>query len=97
MNWIDDSLDRLLRTAAMAPKEHPGELPFPVEAHLLARWRLCHSQGLSPWLLRWLRIGLACACLLMLAAFLISRQQMNWNPEEELTMPSAVVNLALSR
>jgi hypothetical protein len=97
MNSIDKCLDRLLRAAAAAPQDQPGELPFTIEARVLGRWRSSRAQGQSPWLLPWLRIGLACACLVMLAAFVLSLQHLNRSSEEEWTMPSAVVNLALTR
>lgn len=97
MNSIDNYLDRLLRAAAAAPEQSPGELPFPVEAQVLGHWRSARAQSQSPWLLPWLRTGLACACLLMVAALVLSLQHMNRSAEEEWTMPSAVVNLALTR
>jgi hypothetical protein len=97
MNSIDQHLDRLLRAAAAAPAKQPGELPFAVEGRVLGQWRTLRSQAPSPWLLPWLRIGLACACLVTLTACLLSLQRLNRSSEEEWTMPSAVVNLALNR
>jgi len=97
MNWTDPRLDRLLRAAAAAPQKKPGELPFPVVARVLGHWRSARAQGSSPWLLPWLRMGLACACLLMLLACWLSLQHLDRSREDDWTVPSAVVNLALTR
>ena len=97
MNSIDKHLDRLLRAAARVPAEPPSELPFAVETRVLGRWRATRSEGQSPWLLPWLRLGLGFACLVMLAALALSLQEINRSTEEEWTMPTAVMNLALTR
>ena len=39
MKSFDRSLQKLLDAAARAPKEAPSQLPFALEARVLARWR----------------------------------------------------------
>jgi len=90
-------LDRLLKAAAGAPRREPGELPFAVEARVLAHWRQAPAERQWLMLAPLLRRALACACLLMALAMAVSFLQTPRASFEEWATLNADVNLALSR
>lgn len=91
-------LDRLLRAAAAVPQPAPGELPFAVEARVLASWRARPAADDIWMLLPIFRRGLLAACALMVVALALSVQQWNRPDQtEEWEVPALVVNVALSR
>lgn len=63
MNSSDHPLDRLLKSAARAPKSAPGPAPFAVEARVLAAWRAARNDE-GDFLIGWFRRATLCACTL---------------------------------
>jgi hypothetical protein len=63
MNSQNDPLDRLLKSAARAPKAEPGAPRFALEASVLARWRSGPNED-GDFLVGWFRRATLCACAL---------------------------------
>jgi hypothetical protein len=97
MKAIHSCLDRLLNAAAAAPRREAGELPFAMEARVLAHWRQAPAQRQWLMLAPLLRRALACACLLMALAMAVSLLQTPRASLEQWTALNADVNLALTR
>lgn len=68
MNHPDDPLDRLLASAARAPRPEPGDAPFTVEARVLGGWRAARTDSNDYYLLSWLRRAAFCAAVLAVAS-----------------------------
>ncbi len=89
MNEVDADLDRLLRTAAAAPKPAEMEAPFGFETRVVALWRgrgLTNGNGLRSFR-RVFQGVVASASLVMVCASLGAYWQFSEN--DELTEPSA--------
>lgn len=67
MNPSNDPLDRLLKSAARAPKAEPGPASFALEARVLAAWRTTRNDD-GDFLLGWFRRATLCACALAVAS-----------------------------
>ena len=68
MKPLDHQLDRLLKSAAAAPRPAPGEAPFPLEARVLAGWRgLAPGEG-GDFFVAWFRRAAIFGCTLALAS-----------------------------
>jgi hypothetical protein len=67
MNPGNDPLDRLLRSAAHAPRTETNPPPFALEARVLGEWRFTPADD-GGYLLAWLRRAAICACLVALAS-----------------------------
>jgi hypothetical protein len=63
-----DPLDRLLESAARAPRPVPSEPSFALESRVMAAWRAASSTDEGAWLVRWLRRATALACLVVLVS-----------------------------
>jgi hypothetical protein len=68
MNPGNDPLDRLLKSAARAPRAETGAARFALEARVLGGWRAMAQTDNSDFLLAWLRRAAICACVLALAS-----------------------------
>jgi hypothetical protein len=68
MNPGNDPLDRLLKSAARAPRPETGAARFALEARVLGAWRATAQTDNSDFLLAWLRRAAICACVLALAS-----------------------------
>jgi hypothetical protein len=97
MSSMDKHLDRLLKAAAAAPMEAPQELPFAVEARVLAHWRASQTVDAGQGVLRLFRLGLACAGTLMVAAAVVSLIEIRQTSADQWDLPNATVNMALMR
>ena len=97
MSDINEQLDRLLRRAASAPRPAADlvEVPFPVQARVLAAWRAGRAEGgdLSG-LLRWFRLGLACAGAVAALAVAVSWPAIPKDAADEITV-SASADVAM--
>lgn len=96
MSDINEQLDRLLRRAASArPAADLAEVPFPVQARVLAAWRAGRTEGGElAGLLRWFRLGLACASAVAALAIVASWQGVQNEPADEITI-SASADVAM--
>jgi hypothetical protein len=67
MNSGNDPLDRLLKSAARAPRAETGAARFALEARVLGGWRAAQTDS-TDFLLAWLRRAAICACVVALAS-----------------------------
>jgi hypothetical protein len=95
MKATDEMLKRLFRAAASAPRPEPAAPPFALETRVLATWRSSRLTGENDGVLRFLRIGLGFASVLMIVIIALSLRSIPKDPVEEFAMPKAVLNLAL--
>jgi hypothetical protein len=68
MNSGNDPLDRLLKSAARAPRPETGAARFALEARVLGGWRAAAPADNGDYLIAWLRRAAICACVLALAS-----------------------------
>ena len=68
MNSGNDPLDRLLKSAARAPRPETGAARFALEARVLGGWRAMSQTDNTDFLLAWLRRAALCACVLALVS-----------------------------
>lgn len=94
MSKLDNQLNRLLRAAAAAPRSVSTELPFRVEARVLAAWRASRSEPDPVGILHLLRQGLALASVITALAVGGTYWQINRVANDVWTMPNAVVRAA---
>ena len=64
----NDPLDRLLKSAARAPRVETGAAKFTLETRVLHEWRAAAPAENMEFLVTWLRRAAACACALALAS-----------------------------
>ena len=97
MNPINHQLERLLNSAARAPRPAPGEARFALEAKVLARWRTCPGGvgDLAHMLLPLLRRAALCACVLMLLSIAFSYRTILTGDSDETTLANAALDLTL--
>jgi hypothetical protein len=72
MNTGSDPLNRLLKSAARAPRPEPAPAPFALEARSLAAWRSAELGDNSDYLIACLRRAAICACVMALASFALN-------------------------
>ncbi|HZV33043.1 MAG TPA: hypothetical protein VFB72_00585 [Verrucomicrobiae bacterium] len=69
MNNPDGQLNRLLKSAAAAPKAPSGAAAFVLEARVLARWRASRvNEDEGDFLVAWFRRAAICGCVLAIAS-----------------------------
>jgi hypothetical protein len=68
MNSENDPLDRLLKSAARAPRPETGAARFALEARVLGGWRAAAPADSGDYLVAWLRRAALCACVLALVS-----------------------------
>jgi hypothetical protein len=68
MNPENDPLNRLLKSAAQAPKPETGAARFALEARVLGGWRAAARAENGDHLVAWLRRAAICACVLAVAS-----------------------------
>ena len=98
MSHRDLQLDRLLRSAAAAPRpaELLVELPFPVQARVLGAWRGSRAEGGDRLgLLRYFRLGLACACAVAVLTIGTTWHAVQNEPPDEIILANASADFAL--
>jgi hypothetical protein len=81
-----DPLDRLLQSAARAPRPVPSGPSFALESRVMAAWRSASSPDEGAWLVCWLRRATALACLVVLLSGA-------WNYREDSLSTTDVVTL----
>jgi hypothetical protein len=97
MKPIDDLLKRLFKAAASVERPEPYAPPFALEARTLAAWRVSRSTGELSGLLRFFRVGLGLASVLMVVIIGLSLRNLAKEPGKEFAMPNVAMNLALSQ
>src|SRR5947207_805513 len=97
MKPTNDVLQRLFKAAASVERPEPSAPPFALEARILAAWRASHSAGELSGLLRFFRIGLGLASVLMVVIIALSLRNLAKEPGAEFAMPNVTMNLALSQ
>lgn len=98
MSPLDQQLDRLLRNAAGArrPAEVPAQLPFPTQARVLAAWRGTRAgNGDLLGLIRYFRLGFACACAVAVLAVGASWRGVQNETADEIILANATADVAL--
>jgi hypothetical protein len=95
MKRFDDPLDRLLRSAAQASPRPAGELPFAIQARVLAQSRSGLTDDAGFAVLKLLRRGLALAGALAVLTAAISLWEMHRNAADIWSVSDATVNVAL--
>jgi hypothetical protein len=95
MNSIDRQLQYLLKAAARAPKTLSGDVPFAVQARVLAQWRSggMGAGDLGQLLLPLLRRAAICACLLMLVSIAFSYRAILSAENDEVIIANAAMDL----
>jgi hypothetical protein len=93
---LNQALDRLLRNASAARQAAPSEMPFAVEARVMAAWRQSRG-GVSDFAagLRLLRYGLGIACAVALVAVSLTWSGNQSEPDDIYAISNATANLAL--
>ena len=97
MKHTDESLKRLFKAAANVERPEPWAPPFALEARTLAAWRVSRSTGELAGLLRFFRVGLGLASVLMVVIIGLSLRNLAKEPGKEFAMPNVTMNLALSQ
>ncbi|MBI2949860.1 MAG: hypothetical protein HYY23_19685 [Verrucomicrobia bacterium] len=95
MSPKNDLLPRLLKAAAKAPRLEDDTPSFALESRALVSWRLANSGDERDGVLRFLRIGLGLASVLMLVIIALSFRSIPKDPADELATPTVVLDLAL--
>lgn len=95
MNPIDSCLDRLFR-AARVSWEAPTEVPFAVEARVLAAWRRGVEAGVGDFVfLPLIRGACLCACAIILISTALTLGSLTDPPPSELVFVDTVIQLSL--
>jgi hypothetical protein len=68
MKRLDEQLNRLLKSAASAPRQAAGEPSFTLESRVLGKWRGARAEDESEFLVVWFRRATICACMLAAAS-----------------------------
>ncbi len=96
MKATNDLLKRLFKAAASVPRPEPGAPSFALEARILVAFRASRA-GEWDSLLRFLRVGLGFASVLMVVIIALSLHGIAKEPADEFAMPNVALNLALLR
>lgn len=75
MKRTDDCLERLFKAASLAPRGLPSEVPFHLEASVLAEWRFCRPVDHAAFVLPLVRRAFVCACAIVLVSAAVSLLQ----------------------
>jgi hypothetical protein len=97
MKTTDELLRRLFKAAASAPRSEISNPPFALEARALAVWRASRPMGELAGLVRFCRVGLGFASVLMVVIIALSLREIAKEPGAEFAMPNVTMNLALSQ
>jgi hypothetical protein len=97
MKAKDDPLNRLFQAAASVTQPSADSPPFAMEARVLAAWRERSFDGEWAGLLRYLRMGLGFASVLMVGIVVLSLHDLATGPGDEFAIPTVALNLALSK
>ena len=94
MNKSEHDLNRLIRSAAQAPREIPTEAPFGLEQRVLARWRH-RAEAVEEWfsLLPLYRRALLVACVLALAALCFYLPDLTHKPTDDVVIINSPVTM----
>lgn len=87
MKPTDQSLERLFKAAARAPRPAPEPLPCPLETRVLAEWRSLAREDEFAWLAGLFRRAVICAGVVMLLSIF-------WSHREKPNTAAVVVALA---
>lgn len=90
MNPIDGQIDRLLKTAAQAPKSAAGEPPFGMETRVLAHWRASLRNEGGDFLVIWFRRATIGAAILAVASLAWNHHNFSERSSAELVADSAM-------
>jgi hypothetical protein len=71
----DEQLNRLLKSAAAAPKSPSSAAAFVLEARVLARWRASRPDEDGEFLVTWFRRAAICGCVLAVASMAWTHQE----------------------
>jgi type II secretory pathway component PulM len=98
MNQLERQLERLLKSAAAAPRPALAELSFATEARVLAAWRRRDGESELQSVISLFRRGLVVACGVAALVAVVSWQA-SWQPASaetaELAAANSVLRLAL--
>jgi hypothetical protein len=97
MNLNDQMLQRLVRSAARAPRPLPEGAPLAVESKVLACWRRLPFEAVdrAQLVLPLLRRAAVCACVLMLVSIALSYGAIINADDEVVMIANSVVDLTL--
>jgi hypothetical protein len=95
MKAHDRQLQRLLEAAACVTSPPTGDVPFALEARLLAAWRSRPTPDEGVALLHLVRQGLAWACALMLVSTALSYFQWQRQGVDEWTYARSFARITL--
>lgn len=90
MNQSDRCLKRLFQTAALAPEELPTEVPFHVQASVLADWRFGQPADEATFVLPLVRRAFVCACAIVLISALFTSLRRDGAPNELVIVDSEI-------
>jgi hypothetical protein len=94
MNFTDSCLQRLFRAAARTPEPLPAEVPFGLEARILASWRRGAPSEESE-LLPLVRGACICACAIILITAALNWRSLTEPPPNELMIVDSVIRISL--
>lgn len=93
MMSVHSCLERLLRGAARAPGSLPAQVPFRLEAQVLAMWR--KEKREEPLLLPLFRGAFVCACAILVISAALTLQSWREIPANEMLIVDSVIRMTL--
>jgi hypothetical protein len=97
MNGLDSCLQRLLRAARRDPVDLPSEVPFGLEARVLAAWRgsLVQEQSSTALVVPLIRRAFLCACAILVVAAALTFHSWKETPPNEMVIVDSAIQLTL--
>ena len=90
MKPVDEQLDRLLKSAAQAPRTTAGDPPFGLETRVLAHWRASSRNESGDFLVLWFRRIAICAGILAVASLAWGYHNFSQRSSAEMVADSAM-------
>lgn len=93
----DSELEHLLKSAARARRPLPEQVPFALEARVLAQWRRGSAAAgeAAQFFLPLLRRAALCACLLMLLSIAFSYRALLSGDNDEVALANSAIDLSV--
>jgi|ERR1051326_2346220 hypothetical protein len=97
MNPIEEQLDRLLKSAARAPRHLPCQAPLALRRQMVTQWRRggAGRGDVAQFLLPSLRWAAAGACLLMFLSLALNYRAIVTAENEEIAIANSAIDLTL--
>ena len=90
MNPVNEQLDRLMKSAAQAPRPEAGEAGFALESRVLGQWRASLRSEGGEFYVLWFRRATICAGLLAVASLAWNHHSIDQRSSAEMVADSAM-------